>query len=341
MFPSVRAIRVVAYALLISETAALVFVLNRDHPSAKTDLAIEPGKNYSLLVDSERFPINGKPGDKIVIEVEPAYGKPPQMESGRTRITETPQQQSMATPKESRFRFYYDDPRALAPFRTQEKLDRLRAPHDDWQTVLNVMNWSRRQFEPGTPKNYPPKNALTLLALMRSGKEKGFCAQYCYLMVQALQALNFKARYITIEGHEVAEAWVPSMNKWVLLDPMNNLHFEDSKGTKLSALEIARNLTEAHAVPASSSDLAYPTHYRFLAYWLRNDLYTTRLNIYDLNHYRVIAVLDAATAERISVGDLCTFYPDELYSPPCECRSRGSLARNVGRPSVGALTEKS
>lgn len=326
MLSSDRAIRTVIFGLLITETAALLFLLRQNHPLAKTELAIEPGKNYSMLVDDERFPIHGNPGDKIVVEVRPASQPPPPLEPGRTRITETPAQLGMAVPHESRFQFYYDDPRTLAPYRNQEKLDRLRGK-DDWQTVLNVMGWSRKQFEAGTPKQYPPQNAVELLAALRSGKERGFCAQYCYLMVQALQAIGYKARYITIQGHEVAECWVPSLHKWVLLDPTNDVHFEDARGTKLSALEVAREQDQAHAVPPSTSDVTRPVHYRLLSYWLRNDLFARPLNIYDLNRYRVTAILDPSAASHISPGDLVTYTPDELYSPPLECPSASTPSK--------------
>lgn len=114
----------------------------------------------------------------------------------------------------------------------------------------------------------------------------------------------------------MAEAWLSSLVKWVLIDTTNNIHFEDGKGRPLSAIEIFRNLSHARAVPPSAEDTANPEHYRFLAFWLRNDLFRTPINIYDLNRYRVIAILDPADAARVAPGDLATFYPDELYGPP-------------------------
>jgi hypothetical protein len=317
MNTSPGAFRVVVFTLLIGETAALGYYLTRPAPDARTEFLVETGKNHSFLVDRERFPISAKPGQKIVITVENTKTPPPPLPDGRTRIPETDEQLKMATPTESRFRFYYDSPAKLAGFRSEEKLDKLRGK-DDWETVLNVVGWSRKQFEPGTPRNYPAQNAVELLKVLRSKKEQGFCAQYCYITVQSLQALGFKARYVTIIGHEVAEVWVPSLKKWVLIDTLNNVHFEDDKGRKLSALEIYRGGDKARAVPPSTAETTKPEHYRYQAFWLRNDLFSTPVNIYDLNHFQVIAVLEPADASNLNPGDLCTFYPDELYSPPAE-----------------------
>ena len=309
------AFRGVLLLLLVGETAGLVYFLTRSRPDARTEFLVEPGHNHSFLVDTERFPISAKPGQKIVITVENTKTPPPPLPAGRTRIGQTDEQLKMAVPTESRFRFYYDTPASLARLRTEEKLDRLRGK-DDWETVLNVMHWSRKQFDPGTPRDYPTQNAVDLLKVLRSKQEEGFCAQYCYITVEALQSLGFKARYITIIGHEVAEAWVPSLRKWVLIDTYNNVHFEDDKGRKLSAIEIFRGINQARSVPPSTEETTDPAHYRYLAFWLRNDLFTHPVNIYDLNRYRVIAILDPADTAHVSPGDLTTYYPDELYGPP-------------------------
>jgi len=307
--------------VILVETATIGFLLYEPKPAAKTEFGTEAGTRISLLINGERFPVETTPGQKVTLTVRDARKAPPALPHQRTMIPLTEEQEKRVRVMDSRFRFVYDDTKDLRRFLLDEKLDMLRGT-DEWNTIENVLKWSRAQFEPGTPKVYPTQNASRLLPILRSKKEEGFRAQYCYVTVQALQALGFKARYITITGHEVAEVWVPKMKKWVALDPMNAAYFEDSKGRKLSALEVYRareNVKVVSDIPnLDARKLAEA--YRLLAYWLRNDLYTTPINVYDLTLYRVRLILDPSDLAQLSAGDLYTFFPEEIYARPDEDR---------------------
>ena len=56
--------------------------------------------------------------------------------------------------------------------------------------------------------------------------------------------------------------------------------------------------------------------YRGLWFWLRNDMATNPINIYDLNKYRVKAVSNQVDLAQLAFGDLYTLTPEELYAPP-------------------------
>ncbi|OGR89571.1 MAG: hypothetical protein A2992_04000 [Elusimicrobia bacterium RIFCSPLOWO2_01_FULL_59_12] len=299
--------------LLLFETALLAYVVRL--PESEIILRTEVSKNYSLLIDDERFPILSGGNQKLVIQLFGQPGNSQPLPRNRVKILHTPEQRAMAKLNASRFRFFYNTPRELRTLREREGLDALRG-ETDWDTVRNTLLWTRRQFEPGRPRVYRTTNALELLPALRAGKESGFCAHYCYVLVQSLQALGLYARHVTIQGHEVAEAWVPSLGKWVCLDPNHGAYFADSKGTPLSAYQIALDPLRTKVISPYKIGPDVRTWFTLIAVWLRNDLVTHPINIYDLNRYRCRLVRDVKEVKTIDIDDLYTFFPEDLYQAP-------------------------
>jgi len=315
--------RVIILALLLAETAYLITEINRNQKRGETLLTVVPGKNYSLLIDSERLPLNASPGQEIHISIVEGgkifFGLPQ-----RVIIPQTAGEDNRSYVHENRFRFYYNTPKQLAPLFKKENLGQLRRKND-WDTVLAVMAKTRNELKDGMPRVYPTQNAADLLDLVRDGKETVFCAQYCYLTVQFLQALGMYARYITILGHEVCEVWLPAENQWVALDPTNGIYFIDASNKKMSIVEVAQAQKNKSVMWAKNIDgsqfspheISPPVDgYKATWFWLCNDLVTEPVNIYDLNKYRVRVILDPKDLQTINYGDLYTLDPIELYSPP-------------------------
>lgn len=304
-------------ALLVVETAILVYISGGKVLFSRSVITAEPGKKYSFLIDDERFPLEAEPGQNIEIKVIDRREAGQPLPSGRTVVHFLPKEHAMARVTDPRFKFYFDTPQTLAPLYEKEKLATLRK-QGDWATARAVMGWARRQFPMGTPREYPTQNAVELLPLLRSGAEEGFCAQYCYVFVQAMQAMGYAARYVTILGHEVAEVWLPENSKWVCFDPTNEAFFENSKGVPLSAVEISRGgksvVVQSPRFTGDKTDLI--GRFRVVYFWLRNDLVSHPINIYDLGRYRVRAVFTRNDLGEVAPGDLFTVYPDEMYFPP-------------------------
>jgi hypothetical protein len=132
-----------------------------------------------------------------------------------------------------------------------------------------------------------------ILSEIRAGHTGGFCAQYCYVLVQALQSFGVPARLVTIADHEVSEVWLESERRWVMLDPLYELQVFNQRGLSLSALGIRRGLDEGQRLTLSADhrfpgrDGAYLARFRRLGYWLRNDLVDRPLNFTDLRRYTV------------------------------------------------------
>ena len=221
-----------------------------------------------------------------------------------------------------RFRFVWDGPEPLAGLRATERLDAVVAgATDDEDRARRVMRWTRAQFEPGRPSPSPPPDAARTLAEIRAGRTGGFCAQYSFVYVQAMQSLGVPARCVTIREHEVTEVWLRDQQRWTMVDANLKLQVLDGDGRSLSAVEIQRALRagdELEALAGNELDEpaeAYVARFAGFAVWLHNAFTSRPLNFTDFDRYRVWhAPAEALTA--LPVEAMRTGYPDELYLPP-------------------------
>ena len=138
---------------------------------------------------------------------------------------------------------HYDAPR-IQQLGAREGLEAVVAgAADEFEAVLKLKEWVAAQFPFGDPNPYPPWDALIILDAIRAGLTEGFCAQYSQVMVQSLAALGIPARYVEIGtvdnpyAHFPMEFWSNQFNKWVVMDPSINVHYERS-AIPLSALEL-------------------------------------------------------------------------------------------------------
>lgn len=182
---------------------------------------------------------------------------------------------------------HFDAPR-IQELAAREGLDAVVAgAASEFEAVLKLRNWVASQFPFGEPNPYPPWDALIILDAIRAGLTEGFCAQYSQVMLQSLAALGIPARYIEVGkvdnpyAHFPLEVWLNSLNKWAVIDPSLNIHYERN-GVPLSALEIHDALVSgtadavevvegAHRAGRPSLD-HWPLRTRSLFYYVRYHL---------------------------------------------------------------------
>jgi len=220
-----------------------------------------------------------------------------------------------------RLRFSYDPPGALTTLRLEEGLDEVvsgAASSED--AYRRLMQWTGAQWEPSTPTIYPPPDARVILKDIRSGFTGGFCGQYCFVLVQAIQSFGGRARMVTVEGHEVVESWLPDQKRWAMFDPTFVLQVHDRDGRSLNAVEIRQlwksgdgfELTNGHRSPFDDDD--YVSRFRNFAVWIRNDFMSRPMNFDDFSRYRVWYTPDPDL--EMPRDSLVTLHELDLYSPP-------------------------
>jgi transglutaminase-like putative cysteine protease len=218
-----------------------------------------------------------------------------------------------------RFRFTFDPPATLAAYRAEESLDAIVGTlSDDLERSMALMHWSRAQWEPGVPSPYPPIDARIILRDIRRGFTGGFCAQYNYVLVQALQSFGILARYVSLVEHEVIEVRLPGKRRWVCLDPLYDTIYRDDQGEPLSVYEIHRRGADGLPVILSNPALAAgkPSHmdsFRAFAVWLKNDHVGSPVNFTDLERYKVYFVPEGTAPAGVPAGALMTSEVADLY----------------------------
>jgi transglutaminase superfamily protein len=115
----------------------------------------------------------------------------------------------------------------LQLLRSRERLDEVvsGAP-TQFNAILRLLHWTRRQWQPGGTFRYPPWDAVEIIDLARQHGNRGFCAQYAIVLLQACQSMGIHARYIDLPGHFVIAAWSDDFDRWVTLDPLNDAWYE-------------------------------------------------------------------------------------------------------------------
>ncbi len=153
--------------------------------------------------------------------------------------------------------FHYERPdqSTLAWFRKTNNLDAVVADADsDFDALVKLMDWTGackniRGENPHREKGFYAWNLDDGVFEMRDGKPHihGHCMSYASVLISAAQSLgHVAARHWVIEGfrqatHEIAEIWVPSLGKWVYLDPsLTNYYYDEETGEPLGLLEIHR-----------------------------------------------------------------------------------------------------
>ena len=225
---------------------------------------------------------------------------------------------------ERRFHFMFDPPEVLQQYRRAEQLDEVvKEIPNTLQKVIKLLYWTRSQWEPGRPDPYPPINARIILNEIRSGRTGGFCAQYNYVFVQALQSFGIKARYVTIHDHEVTEVWLEEFKKWGCFDPYYNTYYTDMNQIPLSVYEIYTLVKEQktpriagqHTIENIS---AHFQKFTTFAVWLKNNHISSPINFQDIAFYKVHFVETQEDILQLAPGSLVTFSPTDFYFNPGE-----------------------
>ena len=180
------------------------------------------------------------------------------------RVTEWQIPDWQAAPADYRYEDYRHP--ELQRLRREARLDeRVSALATDFEIMRALMRWAYRvPLRAFTANDWPfpdiSWNALDYAVLERDAdgtprentyaarRRDGFCMVPNLVLMQALLAYGLPARYTTLDGHEVCEAWSNEHRKWILLDATRDFYYADREtGVPLNALEALRLAWEAPA----------------------------------------------------------------------------------------------
>jgi len=177
-----------------------------------------------------------------------------------------------------------------------------------------------------------------------------WCTQFAFAYLQCAQALGMQARKLSVDWdhdkntedrhHGVVDVWSPELQKWYVLDPMNNLMFYH-KGKPMSSVEIREQWLKDKAqwmegqlvgswktifYPEDATGFDTPSNYFWIYTSLRNnfmtepglfktkgllwvDEYNKDKRWYRGNGKEALAEHNGYKGQFIEVSDLDTLYP--------------------------------
>ncbi|HKD96916.1 MAG TPA: hypothetical protein VKB69_04865 [Micromonosporaceae bacterium] len=130
-----------------------------------------------------------------------------------------------------------------------------------WQTAQGVLGWVTQRWAPGTG-TADSRDAIDVLARVAAG-ERFTCVEYTIVLSQALNARGIPARSVGLmmanyhagfgRGHNVTEAWIDDLGKWVLLDGQNGLYWCAEDDTPLGLRELQQRHAEGRRARATTT----------------------------------------------------------------------------------------
>jgi len=125
-------------------------------------------------------------------------------------------------------------------------------------TAEQLLAWVANRWRYSPTTYFGPPDANMILDRVAAGGRFG-AVEYAIVLSQALNAQEIPARRLVLfadgyharpdASHQVAEAWIDDLGKWVLLDGRNGATWRDSDGTPLGSLELQRRYLTADRPP--------------------------------------------------------------------------------------------
>ncbi|MDD7983523.1 hypothetical protein PQO01_00985 [Lentisphaera marina] len=162
-----------------------------------------------------------------------------QLQDGQFTIMNWPKEEDY----QSRLQYIWQNPAhpELQHLIKNENLAQIIKDKNELDSFIALNNWTRAQWQPGSPKIYPPWNANRILQMIRQKQTGGFCGQYTQVLAQALTGLGYNARYLWLNAHFSMEVYSNTLNKWIILDPFYQCIFKKGEDY-LNAYEVYKLL---------------------------------------------------------------------------------------------------
>lgn len=152
------------------------------------------------------------------------------------------------------------------------------------QSIKTIANYAHGLFQHDGNNQAENPDPLWIIEQARQGK-KFRCVEYASIATALMWAYNIPARFIGLRtqdvetresgaGHVVNEIWVPSLQKWIMVDVQENIIFK-CKDQLLSCVELLNVLQEDQSLEILSCDNTKISSEQFDSYikWIRPYLF--------------------------------------------------------------------
>jgi len=119
---------------------------------------------------------------------------------------------------------------------------------NDIEKILVVCNWVHHLWEHDSDNVPSASDPLSIVQEVMTNKKQFRCVEYSIVLAGCLNALGICSRVLGLKtsdvetreygaGHRIVEAYIPSLSKWIMIDPQANV-LPVSNGIPLHAVEL-------------------------------------------------------------------------------------------------------
>jgi hypothetical protein len=141
----------------------------------------------------------------------------------------------------------------LVNLREKYKLDSVAGNGTDVERVIRLLAWFHKQVPHGDVRNLPVLNAENIIDTYRAKKYPQGCYGLSIGMNEILLSMGYSSRTVICfsnkypepqGGHVINTVFIKSLNKWIYIDPQDNVYLKDEKGNFLSIAEVRERLVK-------------------------------------------------------------------------------------------------
>jgi hypothetical protein len=149
------------------------------------------------------------------------------------------------------FSYTNSSDKRLRKLRETFNLDSIAGNGTDLEQVLNLLQWAHTVVRhDGNSTNPAQRDALSIIQVCRDEDRGVNCRMMATVLNEAYLAMGFKSRHVTClpmnkedpDCHVTNMVFVPSLNKWIYVDPTFGGYFMDEDSTFLNFPEIRERL---------------------------------------------------------------------------------------------------
>lgn len=145
--------------------------------------------------------------------------------------------------------FTYEDKSAvnLSALRTAYNLDSIAGNGTDLNKAINLLGWMHKTVPHEDEYNHPVLNAKNIIETYKEKKIAQGCYPLAITMNELFLAMGYKSRVVICYssdfehpngGHVINIVYIPSLKKWIWMDPQFNAYLKDKQGNFLDIAEV-------------------------------------------------------------------------------------------------------
>lgn len=180
-----------------------------------------------------------------------------------------------------------DNPNLVA-LRKGYDLDSIAGGGNDVSKILNMLHWIHNLVpHDGNHPNPEIKNAMSMIALCKKENRGLNCRGLSTVLNECYLSMGFKSRFVTClpkdslgidpDCHVIVTVYVPSLKKWIWVDPTFDAYVMNEKGELLSIEEVRERIIDGRPLilnpDANWNHKSSETKEYYFYYYMAKNLY--------------------------------------------------------------------